>query len=71
MRRLRDEWAYTRQTTSVTDYYTRLTQLAMQLGGVDEPNFLDKFIQGLKPKTKAEVELHDPQTLAEAVRLAD
>ena len=70
-RRLRDEWAYTRQTTTVNEYYTRLAQLTMQLGDITEPIFLDKFIRGLKPKTKTEVELHDPQTLAEAVRLAD
>lgn len=70
-RRLRDEWAYTRQTNTVNEYYTRLTQLAMQIGGVDEPTFLDKFIRGLKSKTRTEVELHDPQILAEAVRLAD
>jgi hypothetical protein len=70
-RRLRDEWAYTRQTATVSEYYTRLTQLAMQLGDITESIFVDKFIRGLKSKTKTEVELHDPQTLAEAVRLAD
>ena len=70
-RRLRDEWAYLRQTTTVSDYYARLTQLAMQLGEVEEERLVDKFIRGLKPKTKTEVELHDPQTLMEAVRLAD
>src|SRR5208282_5145235 len=70
-RRLRDEWAYLRQTTTIPDYYARLTQLAMQLGEVEEERLVDKFIRGLKPKTKTEVELHDPQTLAEAVRLAD
>ena len=43
----------------------------MQLRDITEAIFLDKFIRGLKPKTKTEVELHDPQTLAEAVRLAD
>jgi Ty3 transposon capsid-like protein/Zinc knuckle len=70
-RRLRDEWAYARQTTTVNEYYTYLTQIAMQLGGIDEPTFLDKFIRGLKPKTRTEVELHDPQALNEAVRIAD
>jgi hypothetical protein len=70
-RRLRDEWAYARQTTTVNEYYTLLTQLAMQIPGIDEPTFLDKFIRGLKPKTRTEVELHDPQTLNEAVRIAD
>ena len=43
----------------------------MQIGGIDEPTFLDKFIRGLKPRTRTEVEFHDPQTLAEAVRQAD
>ena len=43
----------------------------MQMGGIDEPSFLNKFIHGLKPKTRTEVKLHDPQTLTDAVRLAD
>ena len=44
-RRLRER--YTRQTTTVNEYYTRLAQLAMQLGDITEPIFLDKFIRGL------------------------
>ena len=43
----------------------------MQFGDITEPIFLDKFIRDLKPKIKMEVELHDPQTLAEAVHLVD
>ena len=70
-RRLRDEWAYLRQTTTVSDYYARLTQLAMQLGEVEEERLVDKFIRGLKPKTRTEVELRDPQTLEQASRIAD
>ena len=70
-RRLRDEWAYIRQTTTVSDYYPHLTQLAMQLGEVDEECLVDKFIRGFKPKTRMEVELQDPQTLEEASRIAD
>jgi hypothetical protein len=70
-RRLRDEWAYLRQTTTVSDYYARLTQLAMQLGEVEEERLVDKFIRGLKPKTRTEVELRDPQTLGDASRIAD
>ena len=71
IRRLRDEWAYLRQTTTVSDYYARLTQLAMQLGEIDEERLVDKFIRGLKPKTRTEVELRDPRTLEEASRIAD
>ena len=70
-RRLRDEWAYLRQTTTVSDYYARLTQLAIQLEEVDEERLVDKFIRGLKPKTRTEVELRDPQTLEEVSRIAD
>ena len=71
IRRLRDEWAYLRQTTTVSDYYARLTQLAMQLGEVEQERLVDKFVRGLKPKTRTEVELRDPQTLEEASRIAD
>ena len=70
-RRLRDEWAYLRQTTIVSDYYARLTQLAMQLGEVDAERLVDKFIRGLKSKTRTEVKLRDPQTLESASRIAD
>jgi Retrotransposon gag protein len=56
-RRLCDEWAYTWQINTVNQYNTRLTQLAMQIGGVDKRTFLDKFIWGLKSKTRTEVEL--------------
>src|SRR4030095_1421492 len=70
-RLVRYEWAYLRQTTTVSEYYARLVQLAMQLNEVDEERLVDKFIRGLKSKTRNEVELHDPQTLAEASRIAD
>ena len=43
----------------------------MQLNLVDEEQLLDKFIRGLKPKTKTEVKLRDPTTLLEASKIAD
>jgi hypothetical protein len=70
-RRLRDKWAHLRQTTTVTEYYSRVTELAMQLKLIDEEQLLDKFIRGLKTKTKTEVELRDPTTLEEASKIAD
>ena len=69
--RLRDEWAYLRQTIIVSDYYARLTQLAIQLGEIDEERLIDKFIHGLKPKTRTEIELRNPRILEEASRIAD
>ena len=70
-RRLQDEWAYLRQHGSVFEYVSILTALAMQINGLSQSQILDKFIRGLKPKTRIEVELRDPQTTEEAYRLAD
>lgn len=43
----------------------------MQLPPVEPMHFFDKFLRGLKPKTRMEFELKYPQTLIEAIRLAD
>jgi hypothetical protein len=70
-RKLRDQWATCVQKTTVTDYASRLSNLAMRIP-IDDPNtYLDKFIRGLKPRTRIEVELKDPKTIDEALRLAD
>src|SRR5438876_8271797 len=57
--------------TIVSDFYARLSQLAMQYEEVDNDGLVDKFIHGLKPKKGTEVELQDPQILEEASRIAD
>src|SRR5437667_1374295 len=43
----------------------------MQIPGLSQTQILDKFIRGLKPKTRIEVELRDPRTPDEVYRLAD
>jgi hypothetical protein len=70
-RRLQDEWANLRQTGTVNAYVSYIIALAMQIPDISETQVLDKFIRGLKPKTRIEVELRDPQTPQEAYRLAD
>jgi len=70
-RRLQDEWANLKQHGSVFEYVSVLTALAMQIGNLTDSQILDKFIRGLKPKTRIEVELRDPKTTEEAFRLAD
>jgi hypothetical protein len=70
-RRLHDEWAQLRQTTTVAEYVGRFYKLGMQLPPMEPTHLLDKFLRGLKPKTRMELELKDPQILAEAIRLAD
>lgn len=70
-RRLQDAWASLRQTGSVFEYVSKIQALAMQIDNLTSTQILDKFIRGLKPKTRLEVELRDPQTANEAFRLAD
>jgi hypothetical protein len=70
-RRLRDQWAEARQTGSVTEYHTYLARIAMQLSNIGEEEFIDKFIRGLKPNTRTELEFRDPKTIGEAVKWAD
>ena len=70
-RRLQDEWANLKQFGTVFEYVSVLTALAMQLPGLSQTQILDKFIRGLKSKTRIEVELRDPKTPEEAYRLAD
>ena len=70
-RRLQDEWANLRQNGTVFEYVSVLTALAMRIPGLSQTQILDKFIRGLKPKTRIEVELRDPKTPDEAYRLAD
>jgi hypothetical protein len=59
-RRLQDEWANLRQYGSVFEYVSILTALAMQIKGLSQSQILDKFIRGLKPKIRIEVELREP-----------
>jgi hypothetical protein len=70
-RRLQDEWARLHQTKTVAEYISRFCTLVMQLPKQEQPMLVDKFIRGLKPKTRMELELKDPHTLDEAFRLAD
>ena len=43
----------------------------MQLNTINEEEFIDKFICGLKSNTRTELEFRDPKTIAEAVKWAD
>lgn len=70
-RRLQDEWARLHQIGTVAEYISRFCNLVMQLPKQEQSMLVDKFIRGLKPKTRIELELKDPQNLDEAFRLAD
>jgi len=68
IRRLRDQWAEARQIGSVQEYHSHLARIAMQLNTINEEEFIDKFIRGLKSNTRTELEFQDPKAIAEAVK---
>jgi hypothetical protein len=72
-KRILDQWASLEQRGSVQDYANDFCSLVMQLpsGTPSEASLIDKFIRGLKPKTRTELELRNPLTFNEAITLAD
>jgi hypothetical protein len=56
-RHLQDKWANLRQYDSIFEYVSILTALAMQINSLSQSQILNKFIRGLKPKTRIKVEL--------------
>jgi hypothetical protein len=62
---------YARQTTSVSEYTSRMQLLFMQLPDLSPQERRFRFIQGLKPVVRKEVQLREPATLEDAIRLAE
>lgn len=69
--RLMDEWTALQQTGSVTTYAGKLQALRLQLGNLTDAQILDKFIRGLRTRTKLEVQLRQPATIEAAIEIAD
>ena len=60
-----------KQTGSVRSYISVFQNLIMQIPGVSMEEALHRFTQGLQFRIKKEVALREPQTLEEAMRLAE
>jgi hypothetical protein len=67
----RDKLAKLRQTKSVQDYVYAFRATILEIEDISESETLDRFIRGLKDKTRQEVELRDPETMDEAARIAE
>ena len=67
----RDKLADLSQRTSVATYASCLRDLAIQIPDLSPGDLLHKFNRGLKPNIRREVELRDPTTLDEAIKLAE
>jgi hypothetical protein len=67
----RDKLANHRQTRSVQEYTYRFRQIILEIPSMSEDEKLDRFTRGLKPQTRNEVELREPSSLDELVRIAE
>jgi hypothetical protein len=70
-RAARDEISVLRQTRSVKAYADEFQTLLIQIPNMGPEDQLDRFIRGLKDKVRIELELREPTTLAEAIRIAE
>ena len=68
----RDKLAYLRQNSaSVRDYIREFRTVTMEIPGISADEKLDRFVRGLKPYIRKEVELREPPTYEDAIKLAE
>jgi Ty3 transposon capsid-like protein len=67
----RDQLHPLQQTGSVRDYTATFRQLTAIIGTMAEDEKLDRYVRGLKTRTRREVELKEPDSFDEACRLAE
>jgi hypothetical protein len=70
-RHARDQLAELKQTSNVRTYAHKMQDLAMQIPNMHDEELMDKFIRGLKPRTRQEVVMREPYSFEQAVQLAD
>ncbi len=66
----RDQLADLKQTGSVSKYNAEFMQLVLEAGNVDANEQLHRYVRGLKPKIRVEIELSDPRAVHEAMEKA-
>ena len=67
----RDRLGALRQLNTVSNFAAEFRRLILLLPELPESEKIDKFIRKLKPSIAKEVYLRDPQTLDEALRIAE
>jgi hypothetical protein len=71
VRLARDRLENLKQHKSVKEYATLFTNQLVEIPNVDEDYKVYRFTRGLKPQVKVQVEMQEPTTLKEAIRLAN
>lgn len=59
------------QTTSVREYTATFRHLCAIINNISEDEKLDRYVRGLKTRTRTQVELKEPHTFDDACRLAE
>ena len=67
----RDQLAVAKQQTSVREFATKLRDLELQIPDLSQSELLDRFVRGLKPSVRMEIEKQGLSDFADAVRLAE
>ena len=67
----RDQLHPLTQTGSVRDYTATFRHLVAIIGSISEDEKLDRYVRGLKTRTRCQVELKEPDSFDEACRLAE
>jgi hypothetical protein len=67
----RDKLHHLTQTGSVRDYTAAFRHLVAIIGNMSEDEKLDRYVRGLKTRTRCQVELKEPDSFDEACRLAE
>ncbi len=71
VRHARDRLANCIQAKSVAQYTTEFRMLVLQIPNISPDEQLDRFLRGLKPAMRREVEMREPLDLQTAMNLAD
>jgi Retrotransposon gag protein/Zinc knuckle len=71
LRTARNQLAALQQTGSVQAYVVRFRDLTLEITDLSEAETLDRFIRGLRDKTRLEVEKGNPSSLEEAIEIAE
>lgn len=70
-KRARDRLAALRQTTSVRRYLMEFSGLCLEISDMSSAEKMDRFLRGLKPAIRKELELRGTETFEEAMSLAE
>ena len=67
----RDRLASLRQTKLVQSYTYAFQSTILEIEDISELEKLDQFVRGLKERVRQEVEIRNPETIEEAMQIAE